>query len=220
MLTLTILILILNSTNIIKWGYNSNVISHSISYHQISRLTFLTLIFCFFLSLNSLNIDSLTINWDYSKIYLFNDFFQISLITQSLDIFLYLISIILILIINSNFRINSQHNDFNYNSHQPTFTRNFEYIVILLISLLGTTLLLSVNNFIALILCIELQSFSMYLIASFNKNHFKSQNAGIIYFLLGSLSSCFIFLGFFLIYANTGLLNLTDFYIFMSIPGN
>lgn len=157
-------------------------------------------------------------NYDYSKINIFNSYFQISLITQSLDLFLYFIGAILILILNSQFIFMDTRilND----SKRTTFIQDFEYIILLFISLLGTTLLISTNNFIALILCIELQSFSMYLIASFNKDHFKSQNAGIIYFLLGSLSSCFIFLGFFLIYANTGILNFEDFYNFIAISNN
>ena len=236
MLLLSIFIILLNTVNITKLSHNwrLNDVNHKheknlIEYPQIFRLAFLILIFCFILSLNSLNIQlfhfdsfqgisSSLMNYDYSKINIFNSYFQISLITQSLDLFLYFIGAILILILNSQFIFMDTRilND----SKRTTFIQDFEYIILLFISLLGTTLLISTNNFIALILCIELQSFSMYLIASFNKDHFKSQNAGIIYFLLGSLSSCFIFLGFFLIYANTGILNFEDFYNFIAISNN
>jgi len=61
-------------------------------------------------------------------------------------------------------------------------------------------------------LSIELQSFAVYLLATINRDSESSTSAGLKYFLLGGLSSCFILLGAGLIYSYTGLTNLESIY--------
>src|SRR5258708_2612379 len=56
-----------------------------------------------------------------------------------------------------------------------------------------------------LYISIELQSFSLYILSSLNKNSIPATGAGLKYFLIGGLASCFILLGIGLIYSSTGL---------------
>lgn len=61
-------------------------------------------------------------------------------------------------------------------------------------------------------LSIELQSFAVYILASIHRDSESSTAAGLKYFLLGGLSSCFILLGAALIYAYTGLTNIESIF--------
>jgi NADH-ubiquinone oxidoreductase chain 2 len=69
-------------------------------------------------------------------------------------------------------------------------------------------------------LSIELQSFSVYILATMNRNSESSTSAGLKYFLLGGLSSCFILLGCGLVYSYTGLTNLESIYSLISTSYN
>jgi NADH-quinone oxidoreductase subunit N len=86
----------------------------------------------------------------------------------------------------------------------------FEYSIIIMISILGFFLLCSSNDFITAYLAIELQSLAFYIMAAFKKDSFFSVEAGLKYFILGSFSSALLLFGFSLIYGLTGTLNLTD----------
>jgi len=67
-------------------------------------------------------------------------------------------------------------------------------------------------------LSIELQSFALYILATLNKERLSATSAGLKYFLLGSLSSCFILLGSGIIYSYTGLTQFEAINSLMSIP--
>jgi NADH-ubiquinone oxidoreductase chain 2 len=60
-------------------------------------------------------------------------------------------------------------------------------------------------DLLSMYLSIELQSFSLYVLATLNKDKLSATSAGLKYFLLGGLSSCFILLGSAIIYSYTGL---------------
>jgi NADH-ubiquinone oxidoreductase chain 2 len=80
----------------------------------------------------------------------------------------------------------------------------------------GATLLLASSDLGSIYLCIELQSFSLYIISAMHRNSESSTGSALTYFLLGGLSSCFILLGLALIYANAGLTNLDGIYSIIS----
>ena len=80
-----------------------------------------------------------------------------------------------------------------------------QYSLIALFSILGGSLLMSSLDLLSMYLSIELQSFALYILATLNKDKLSSTSAGLKYFLLGSLSSCFILLGSAIIYSYTGL---------------
>ena len=73
-------------------------------------------------------------------------------------------------------------------------------------------------DLISMYLSIELQSFAVYILATLNKESLTSTSAGLKYFLLGSLSSCFILLGSAIIYGYTGLTQFEAINALMSIP--
>lgn len=91
-----------------------------------------------------------------------------------------------------------------------------EYALIIIFVVSGATLLLSSADLGSIYLCIELQSFSLYIISSIHRNSESSTGSALTYFLLGGLSSCFILLGIALIYANSGLTNLDGIYSIIS----
>lgn len=91
------------------------------------------------------------------------------------------------------------------------------YTILVFFSVLGGTLLVSSYDLISMYLSIELQSFSVYVLATLYKNSEKSTSAGLKYFLLGGLSSCIILLGSSLMYSYTGLTNFDSFYTMIDI---
>ncbi len=92
-----------------------------------------------------------------------------------------------------------------------------EYPLILLFIITGGIFLISSSDIVSIFLSIELQSYGLYLLATLYKDSELSTAAGLTYFLLGSLSSCFILLGTSLLYANSGTTSLDGYYIITGI---
>lgn len=83
----------------------------------------------------------------------------------------------------------------------------FEFPVLLLFSSLGMMVMVSTNDLIALYLGLELLSLSLYVIAAFNRDSGRSAEAGLKYFILGSLASGLLLYGSSLIYGFSGSTN-------------
>ena len=81
---------------------------------------------------------------------------------------------------------------------------SYEYVVLLLLSVLGMMLMISAGDLIALFLGIELQSLALYIMAAIRRDSVRSSEAGLKYFVLGSLSSGMLLYGCSLIYGFTG----------------
>ncbi len=79
-----------------------------------------------------------------------------------------------------------------------------EYSTLILFSLLGMMVMISAGDLIALYLGLELQSLSLYVIASFQRDSVRSSEAGMKYFVLGALSSGMLLYGSSMIYGFTG----------------
>jgi NADH-ubiquinone oxidoreductase chain 2 len=92
-----------------------------------------------------------------------------------------------------------------------------EYPLILLFIISGAVFLMSTSDLVSIFLSIELQSYGLYLISTIYRNSELATTGGLIYFLLGGLSSCFILLGTSLLYANSGTTNMDGLYIITSI---
>ncbi|MBD5655427.1 MAG: hypothetical protein IAI50_09625 [Candidatus Eremiobacteraeota bacterium] len=92
-----------------------------------------------------------------------------------------------------------------------------EYPLILLFIITGGVFLMSSSDIVSIFLSIELQSYGLYLLATLYKDSELSTYAGLTYFLLGGLSSCFILLGTSLLYANSGTTSLDGFYVINGI---
>jgi NADH-ubiquinone oxidoreductase chain 2 len=92
-----------------------------------------------------------------------------------------------------------------------------EYPLILVFVISGAVFLMSTNDLVSIFLSIELQSYGLYLLSTIYRNSELSTTGGLIYFLLGGLSSCFILLGTSLLYINSGTTSLDGLYILNSI---
>jgi NADH-quinone oxidoreductase subunit N len=80
----------------------------------------------------------------------------------------------------------------------------FEYAILILLATLGMSIMVSATDLISLYLGIELQSLSLYILATFNRDSRRSTEAGLKYFVLGALSSCLLLYGASLVYGFTG----------------
>jgi NADH-ubiquinone oxidoreductase chain 2 len=208
------------------------LLSNSLSYRRditifYSRIGILILFYCIFLSYNNLFITYLD-----KGIGLFGGLFYVSSITQTFHILIFIISL-LILNITGFYTIKLISN--NYMSfYKLLFTKLYffkefavsniilkkgeqytilEYTLIILFIIMGSILLISSSDLVSIFLSIELQSYGLYLLCTIYRNSESSTSAGLTYFLLGGLASCFILLGISLIYANLGITYLDSFYI-------
>ena len=80
----------------------------------------------------------------------------------------------------------------------------FEFPILILLSVVGMMLMVSANNFLALYLGLELQSLALYILASIHRDNVKSAEAGLKYFVLGSLASGIFLFGCSFIYGFSG----------------
>lgn len=92
-----------------------------------------------------------------------------------------------------------------------------EYPLIILFIVTGAVFLISTNDLISIFLSIELQSYGLYLLSAIYRDSESATSGGLMYFLLGGLSSCFILLSISLLYANSGSTNLDSLYIITTI---
>ena len=92
-----------------------------------------------------------------------------------------------------------------------------EYPLILLFIIAGASLLMTSSDIVSIFLSIELQSYGLYLVSTIYRNSERATSAGLTYFLLGGLSSCFILLGTSLIYCNSGITSLDALYVITSL---
>ena len=92
-----------------------------------------------------------------------------------------------------------------------------EYPLILLFIISGALFLVSTSDLVSIFMSIELQSYGLYLLSTLYRNSELATRAGLTYFLLGGLSSCFILLGTGLLYSNSGSSNLDGIYVITSL---
>jgi NADH-ubiquinone oxidoreductase chain 2 len=91
-----------------------------------------------------------------------------------------------------------------------------EYALIILFVITGATFFITSADLGSIYICIELQSFSLYILAAMYRNSELGTGASLTYFLLGGLSSCFILLAIATIYSNTGVTNIDGVYSIVS----
>ena len=145
-----------------------------------------------------LNEDLLIMNSFTSNNFIINDYF--GFITK---LTICLTSIMFLTIINVSFR-------------DEPIQNNFEYAILITISILGLLLLCSSNDLITAYLAIELQSVAFYIMATFKRNSSYSIESGLKYFIIGALSSAFFLFGSSIIYGCMGSLSFDDLRMFFS----
>jgi NADH-quinone oxidoreductase subunit N len=93
----------------------------------------------------------------------------------------------------------------------------FEYPILVALAVLGMMFMVSAGDLIALYMGLELQSLALYVVASLRRDSVKSSEAGLKYFVLGSLSSGILLYGASLTYGYAGT---TDFAGILSTLGH
>ena len=82
--------------------------------------------------------------------------------------------------------------------------RPFEYVILVLLATLGMLFMVSAYDFITMYMALEMSSLSLYVLASFARDHAKSSEAGLKYFVLGALASGMMLFGMSLVYGFAG----------------
>ncbi len=85
--------------------------------------------------------------------------------------------------------------------------QRFEYMVLMLFSLLGMMFMVSANDLLALYVGLELSSLPLYVLASFSRDNLKSTESGLKYFVLSALASGILLFGISLVYGFAGSMN-------------
>jgi len=80
----------------------------------------------------------------------------------------------------------------------------FEYPLIVSLATLGMMLMISANDLMSLYVGLELQSLALYVIAAFHRDSVRSSEAGVKYFVLGSVASGMLLFGASLVYGFCG----------------
>ena len=115
-----------------------------------------------------------------------------------------LTSVLFLIVVNVSFR-------------DEPIQNNFEYVVLITISILGLLLLCSANDLITAYLAIELHSIAFYIMAAFKRNSSYSIESGLKYFIIGALSSALFLFGSATIYGCMGSLSFDDLQMFFSL---
>jgi len=145
------------------------------------------------------------------NLYLFNDTYKIDLLSKVMKS---------LTIIAAFFIIFSSHDYIKIIG-----INKIEYPILILSSVLGMVVMISAYDLMVFYIGLELQSLSLYVLASFNRDNKNSSEAGLKYFVLSALSSGLLLYGSSLIYGftsstNFGVIALNlDIYNFGSIFG-
>lgn len=192
-----------------------------------SRIAIQSLIYSSVICINLLNIKALE-----KGIGIYGGLFNVTVFSQTLNIFIFGVSATILLLTAFYPRKVSiiGHNGINklmslkllYNKNVISNTtgeqfRIIEYSLIIMFIVTGATFLISTGDLVSIFLSIELQSYGLYIICTLYRDSESATASGLTYFLLGGLSSCFILLGSALLYANSGTTSLDNIYIITSI---
>jgi NADH-ubiquinone oxidoreductase chain 2 len=190
-----------------------------------NRVVILILIYCILNDISSLTVITKGIG-------LHGGLLLITNVTQIFHIFVYIVSIFILFITSfyprkvwvseySSMKDVVFNTFIYYNTKiinkMGEHLKIIEYPLIILFIITGAIFLMSTHDLVSIFLAIELQSYGLYILSTIYRNSELSTTGGLMYFLLGGLSSCFILLGTGLLYANSGTTSLDSLYIITSI---
>lgn len=166
--------------------YNTPIITNIVN--NLAIFSFIILIILYYLNLNNIK-------------YLFIGQFIINYYTQIGKIIILIISILCLLTFNTYLKDNK--------------INSYEYLILIQISILSICLLLNTNDLLHYYIIIELQSLCFYTITALKKTNIYSSEAGLKYFILGSVISGLLLFGIALLYGMTGLTNFYEISLFL-----
>jgi NADH-ubiquinone oxidoreductase chain 2 len=193
-----------------------------------SRVVIKCLILSGIIAINNLYIAPLE-----KGIGLYGGLFNVSVLTQTFNVFIFIITAVILIItgffprkvyveklyssIYNIFREKLSYDKNSISDKNGNQFRIIEYPLIIVFSIFGGIFLVSSGDLISVFLCIELQSYGLYILSTLYRDSESSTASGLTYFLLGGLSSCFILLGSSLLYANSGTTYLDNIYMIYSM---
>lgn len=86
----------------------------------------------------------------------------------------------------------------------------YEYALLVLLASLGMMVLVSSGSLLTLYMGLELMSLPLYVLAAFDRDAVKSTEAGLKYFVLGSLASGMMLFGISLVYGFSGTIDMAQ----------
>ena len=192
-----------------------------------SRIVMKSLILSTILALSNFNLKAIE-----KGIGLYGGLFNVTTITQTFNIFIFIVSIAILILTSFYPRKVSikQYSSFYtlmaykfiYNKESISNKKGeqfriIEYGLIIMFIICGAVFLISTSDLVSIFLSIELQSYGLYIISTLYRDSESATASGLTYFLLGGLSSCFILLGSALLYVNSGTTSLDNLYVIASI---
>lgn len=184
MLFTSILIFLVLSTYICS-NNNSNII--------YNRLGIISIIYVLNIYISSIDIISIS-----NGINIYNNYILIKLINIPMIIIIIIFIIIWLI----------------YSSTKNEITLKNGYIYILIITnTLSLIYLPLINDIMMLYIIIELQSYTLYIITGIYNKSFNSTKASILYFITGGIASTIILISIYILYKETGTMNLNEIHI-------
>lgn len=212
------------------------IISNAVSLRRDKSILFSRVVIKALILTSVIAVNNLYVNPLEKGIGIYGGLFNVNVLTQTFNIFIFLISAV-ILVLTSFYPRKVYVKEF-YSSFYKQFSsklfynkdlisnkngeqfRIIEYGLIIVFIICGAVFLISTGDLISVFLSIELQSYGLYILSTLYRDSESATASGLTYFLLGGLSSCFILLGSALLYANSGTTNLDNIYVMYYITEN
>jgi len=136
-----------------------------------------------------------SVTWADTVVYTFENMFVVDRFTSFMKLLLLVASALAVLMSMQYFKDEREE--------------RFEYPILLLLATLGMMVMVSANDLMSLYMGLELQSLSLYVLASIRRDSELATESGLKYFVLGALSSGILLFGCSLIYGFVGSSNFT-----------
>lgn len=136
-----------------------------------------------------------TVTWQEGATYTFGNMFVVDRFTSFMKMLVLLASAFAVIMSVQYFRDEKEE--------------RFEYPILVLLATVGMMVMVSANDLMSLYMGLELQSLSLYVLASIRRDSELATEAGLKYFVLGALSSGMLLFGSSLIYGFVGSTNFT-----------
>lgn len=208
MLTLSLFILLIYSSVINNSG---NLMLNN---RNVIKIGILILIYSLYIMIDTswwqlINIIS-------TEIYIFNDLYKINIYIMYILILIYIviISLLSINIIQISSYINNK-NILRLKNYNNINNFNRYYISIIIFNLIGIILFITSNNIISILIGIELQSYSLYILTGIPSKSQISGHNSLFYYLIGGLGSIIILYGLSLLYYISGNIYINDINILL-----
>jgi NADH-ubiquinone oxidoreductase chain 2 len=157
---------------------------------HILRFTSLCFVGAFVMAANTVSYNDMA-----NGVLLFNGLVDITYSGLLMQSFLCLMSV-LALVPWSSYRLSKLN--------QTAYPSINSYNLFALLSVMGGSMLMVANDLTTLYMSLELQSFSVYIMAAIYRTNKNASDSAIMYFMLGALSSCIMLLGMAFVYNEYG----------------